>query len=141
MEWACMLIRFDLPGDLTSNGWVEIAKAYFPIVPFSDSHADDVPMTLKIFSLSGNWSRSTATWSEISTKIDTLYEYQPDNLINDSGYVEWDITDIVSNWASGTPNYGIIVIPGSSRDNFELEFGLRPFIMLNYIPDIRAIGE
>ncbi len=41
-------------------------------------------------------------------------------LVDEDGYVHWDITDFVRTWASGGTNHGLIIKPRRARDIFAI---------------------
>lgn len=109
------LIKFDLPIIATGSNVVN-AKLYVGEVNYNYllGWYDDSIIT--IHKLTADWNENTATWNNMNDKYDERvedYKYTSGEVIVNStyetGYVDFDITNLVKRWYAGTPNYGLMI--------------------------------
>lgn len=109
------LIKFNLP-IITTGCNVINAKLYVGEVLYDYllGRYDDSIIT--IHKLTSDWNENTATWNNMNDKYDERvedYKYTSGEVIVNStyetGYVDFDITNLVKRWYAGTPNYGLMI--------------------------------
>ena len=94
--------------------------------------------TTTFYRVTGNWSESGITWNnrpgyaEAVGNVTTTYDFE--------GWLEVDLTDLVSDWVSGDrTNYGLVAIgpestPGALRAFASRESTQGPELQVNYVP-------
>ena len=100
------LVKFNLSSIAETNASTAILSLYCTNSNTSDSSSQEV----YIYRVTSSWNEFLATWNNMpsfttqdscSTPIDDDY----------SGWITWDVTDIVNKWLSGaTDNYGFMII-------------------------------
>jgi hypothetical protein len=134
------MLQADLPGELAGKNVVNATlKLYVK------SRSNSGVGTLRAFMLKKAWSEDTANWNVPwgvagaggTTDVDST----PSGSIALGVVNAWitvDITAAVRAWASGTPNYGLL-LDFSSVTSTEYRFGARHF--LTYAPEITVTYE
>lgn len=108
------LIKFELPTISTGSNIVN-AKMYLHECPydyFVDTFYNSV---MTVHNITSDWNENTATWNNMNDKYnskieDYIYDDGATEIIAyDAGWVNFDITNLVKRWYSGTPNYGLML--------------------------------
>ncbi len=109
------LLKFELP---TIGTGYEVIDAYVNLV----SHPASMVGTLKetpiidVHAMNRNWNEATAKWASFSNKydpkIDSTFQFVESDLQGLDIILrnnQFDITNLVKKWYSGTPNYGMLL--------------------------------
>ena len=114
-DWiATPYLRFDLsalPPNLTA---ATISKANLRL--FVDEV--DTPGTFDVYLVGGPWAEATLTYSKIGTAVPTTRVASSVQVTTAMKYLDIDITAAVTAWVSGTPNYGIVLVPSRNSTVF-----------------------
>jgi hypothetical protein len=111
-DWGRILLKFDLPGQLTEVT-IDYAELLFHVVP--DTGSSYIRL-MGAFPVAKSWEKGSISWSSGWDKaggdyLDSIYSScrirtSPEEL------TRVDITSILQMWIDGIiPNYGLILIP------------------------------
>ena len=109
------LIKFDLPIIATGSNVVD-AKLYAYEVEYDYQLGTYDDSIITIHEITANWNENTATWNNMNDKYNQRvedYKYTSGEvdvtILFETGYVNFDITNLVKRWYAGTPNYGLMI--------------------------------
>lgn len=109
------LIKFDLPIIATGSNVVD-AKLYAYEVEYDYRLGKYDDSIITIHEITANWNENTATWNNMNDKYNQRvedYKYTSGEvdvtILFETGYVNFDITNLVKRWYAGTPNYGLMI--------------------------------
>lgn len=166
------ILQFDLAGICDCE---DIVSASLNLYYFDSKMSDPVGRTYDVHAITNSWTESGSTWKMRDGVDDPGNEvywdaytngvpaYQPGGADYDSsvaasttvpaafGWVSWDITDLVKDWACGTTdNYGLVVKDSAEFDTnpgskisldawfYSADFentALRPYIDVQCVPE------
>jgi hypothetical protein len=101
-----MLLRFDVTGSIPQG--VVINDGRLRLYLDFSSPADDVPMGTILRQTASIWSETAVTWNDEPVWGPIRAENE---VGSDSGWYEWDVTELIGDWASGAQdNHGVEII-------------------------------
>ncbi len=147
---AHSLLYFPINNYVPSGANIISAKLYLYKRVFDDLGSGKNYKTVYVYRVTEYWTENDVTWTKrTATKSWTTaggsYTTEDGKWFNVKAADPWgheyviDITDIVKKWLSGTPNYGIILVPGTVWDG-KITFHSRESSS-NYIPKIKVTYE
>jgi hypothetical protein len=135
---AQAMIRFDFTiGDAIPDGAV-IDSATLKIHTSNDD-ASESPNAMRAYRILDPWTEGGATWdskgSGLSNDANDLLLAADDSVTPSvaGGYVTFDVTEAVSAFAAGAPNYGWAILPGGNNG---WKFDTREADNVNFRPEL-----
>jgi hypothetical protein len=139
---AQAMIRFDFTTNDAIPVGAVIDSATLTLHTSSDS-ASESPNTMSAYRILDPWTEDGATWDSkgngLSNNGNDLLLAADDSLIPsvNGAYVTFDVTEGVSAFAAGAPNYGWAILPGGTNgwkfDTREAtDVNLRPMLSIEY---------
>ncbi|MCK5833788.1 DNRLRE domain-containing protein [bacterium] len=115
-----LLVQFDLPDSIDDGCYIEHAEIVIVIEPETDGVGVGNPPELAICGVKRAWSYGTVNWDHVKNYIDEEQQVTQEYIVDEDGYVHWDITAFVRAWASGGANNGLITKPRRESDVFDI---------------------
>jgi hypothetical protein len=101
-----ILLRFDLAGEIPAGVFIQQARLF--LYMHESVPPDDDPMPHRLQRIESPWAENTVTWN---TEPDWGPAYANTTIDSEVGWYEWEITDLVTEWAAGTvTNHGMQII-------------------------------
>jgi len=108
------LLKFDLPKIGTSS---QIVQANLHLTNWYALNFSADYQMVDVHRITKNWDETTATWNNMYNQYDSRIEATSScirSFLDENQYLNvndsyWDITQLVKQWYSGIPNYGILL--------------------------------
>ena len=120
------LIRFDL-STISNNATIKSASLYLYYYDYDYSNTSG--RTYWTYKISSSWVEDEVTWIDRNS-LDMWSTSGGDYITTNGvsitippsyGWVNWNVTDILSDWINGEPNYGFL-IRDESENSLEIQF-------------------